>query len=445
MTADRPFIIYMHTSPSGKRYVGQTSKDLKVRWRNGSGYIGNTYFYRAIKKYGWENIKHEILCVVHSEKMAHLFERYYIAKFDTTDRKKGYNLTLGGEGTLGHVVSEEARKKISEATTGNTWDEQRKKDWSSRVKGKNNPMYGRRHSPETIALMSANRAKVPFTEEMREKKTAILLEATKKRQVSIRQLDLNGNLIATYDSYSEAEQKTGFGHGSIWKACNGILDQSYGYRWEFQDEELRAKAEEARADRKGSKKDRIRGGKRVGGMAVVQLDLAGNEVARYSSLSDAERKTGLHRDRIGDCCHGGLESYGGFGWKFENEDQQGAETSAVIQRDLDGNEIARFPSLAKASASTGIPRYQIRHVCCGRQKTTHGFMWEFVDKSQLANAPKQRIGVVQLDMDGNEVASYKSISEAMRQTGQDKHMIADCCKGVRHSYRRTRWQYAEVV
>jgi len=59
----------MHTSPSGKCYIGQTCQSCEERWGiNGSNYIkkkdGNFIhpkFAQAILKYGWDNIKHEIL------------------------------------------------------------------------------------------------------------------------------------------------------------------------------------------------------------------------------------------------------------------------------------------------------------------------------------------------------------------------------------------------
>lgn len=42
------FIVYKHTSPSNKVY----KLNLIKRWQGGKGYINNTYFFRAILKYG---------------------------------------------------------------------------------------------------------------------------------------------------------------------------------------------------------------------------------------------------------------------------------------------------------------------------------------------------------------------------------------------------------
>ena len=64
MVNTRPYCLYRHTSPSGKTYIGITRREPKSRWGvNGSRYLRNQAypFSRAILKYGWNNIKHEIL------------------------------------------------------------------------------------------------------------------------------------------------------------------------------------------------------------------------------------------------------------------------------------------------------------------------------------------------------------------------------------------------
>jgi len=44
------WLVYMHTTPNNKRYVGVTSVGVEKRWeKNGNHYKGQM-FYRAIKK-----------------------------------------------------------------------------------------------------------------------------------------------------------------------------------------------------------------------------------------------------------------------------------------------------------------------------------------------------------------------------------------------------------
>lgn len=110
--------VYVHTCPNGKRYVGQTIVPVEKRWRKGFGYKShNKHFFRAITKYGWDNIDHTIYQVNSKEEMDYL-EKYLIAFYNTTDHNCGYNKTIGGEGVVGFKHSEEAKHKMSELKNG---------------------------------------------------------------------------------------------------------------------------------------------------------------------------------------------------------------------------------------------------------------------------------------------------------------------------------------
>ena len=60
---DKKYVVYEHLFPNGKRYIGITSKIPEKRWENGCGYTKSKQpaMYNAVQKYGWENIKHNIL------------------------------------------------------------------------------------------------------------------------------------------------------------------------------------------------------------------------------------------------------------------------------------------------------------------------------------------------------------------------------------------------
>ena len=58
----KTYTIYYHTFPNKKMYFGQTCQKLEDRWgKDGKGYIQQPIMWNAIQKYGWDNIKHEIL------------------------------------------------------------------------------------------------------------------------------------------------------------------------------------------------------------------------------------------------------------------------------------------------------------------------------------------------------------------------------------------------
>lgn len=84
--------IYCYTSPSGKKYIGQTKTTLKERAKkNAKGYKGCKYFYRAIEKYGWDNFEVEILQEVPYDQLD-IIEYEMMEKYHTFDREYGYNI-----------------------------------------------------------------------------------------------------------------------------------------------------------------------------------------------------------------------------------------------------------------------------------------------------------------------------------------------------------------
>lgn len=113
----KTFILYKHTCPNGKCYIGITSyKNPNQRWRNGTAYISkdhNTKWSSAIIKYGWENITHEILYDNLSKDEACQLEKDYIQLYK--DKGLSYNMTEGGDGINGYKFTVEQRKHMSES------------------------------------------------------------------------------------------------------------------------------------------------------------------------------------------------------------------------------------------------------------------------------------------------------------------------------------------
>ena len=82
---------------NGKVYIGQ-SVDIGRRWRQHMTAEVDTYFHKAIQKYGVENFEWE---VIEQCKKKDLDEReiYWIEYYDSFN--KGYNRTKGGDGVSG--------------------------------------------------------------------------------------------------------------------------------------------------------------------------------------------------------------------------------------------------------------------------------------------------------------------------------------------------------
>lgn len=116
------YLIYIHIFPNGKRYIGQTKQQPEKRWLNGLGYHHNDLMKQAIKKYGWNNVEHLVVFEHLTAEGANEKERELIQKYKTNackyGTKYGYNLTDGGDGNHGHIMSSEAKKKLSEWRKG---------------------------------------------------------------------------------------------------------------------------------------------------------------------------------------------------------------------------------------------------------------------------------------------------------------------------------------
>lgn len=117
---ERRFIVYMHTAPNGKRYLGITYRKPKYRWGvGGKNYSDNEHFWRAIQKYGWDNFIHDILYEDLSKEDACKIEKELIEKYRTNDPMFGYNLSVGGEvSAYGCKRTQEQRQHYSDSKRG---------------------------------------------------------------------------------------------------------------------------------------------------------------------------------------------------------------------------------------------------------------------------------------------------------------------------------------
>lgn len=164
----KKFYVYVHVCPNGKCYVGCTTRvKPELRWAEGKGYWYNKHFSKAILKYGWDNITHEVFEVDSAEEM-YRKEVELISFYHSNDPRYGYNHSSGGEkGALGCIRSEEYRKKQSEARKGKSLGEETKKKMSEAKKGKP-------RSEEFRKKMSETRKKEWLDPEVRRKRSEAL-------------------------------------------------------------------------------------------------------------------------------------------------------------------------------------------------------------------------------------------------------------------------------
>ena len=208
------YCVYKHTTPCGKVYIGITSQSVSSRWRNGYGYQRNSYFWKAIQKYGWENIKHEILFDSLTKEEAEAKEIQLIAEYCSTDSARGYNIDNGGN-SIG-MRSDTTKKKISLSNSGKKRSAEACRKNSEAHKGIKNPNFGKHFSDDRKKKIGdAQRGgKHPFAK-------------------AVVQIDLQGNEIKIFASTMDVERELGIKHTCISGVCKGKMRTAGGFVWRY--------------------------------------------------------------------------------------------------------------------------------------------------------------------------------------------------------------------
>ena len=243
---------------NGKIYIGQhKSKKFDINYF-GSGKL----ILNAIKNYGINNFKCEIIEWCDSQSQTNSRERYWINKYNSRDKKIGYNITEGGEGWKGGCHSEQTKNKISKSKTGckpNRDYKLIKDDTKLKIsnslkeyyKTHDNPRKGVHLSDETKEKLSKinkgkkysyetrlkHMGKIPWnkgvhmTEDAKRHLSEINTGKVVKRKL-VGQYK-NDILIATYISCTDASRKTGICRTQITKCCLGYKKTAKNFVFKY--------------------------------------------------------------------------------------------------------------------------------------------------------------------------------------------------------------------
>ena len=250
-------IIYMVKNKiNNKVYFGQTTNKSGFKGRYANNYpknCSNEHIKSSIEKYGWDNFEvvEEFDRAETLEELNEL-EEMYIKMWNTYDRNYGYNKKYGGNNHHGQEVTEEQKRKISEAMKGREFTEEhkqhlsealkgkpksdkQKKEHSERMKGENNPMYGKHpigsmkgkhHSEETKKKISEGNKNKTISEETRNKIKNRDYNWNKRKVIC-----LNNGIV--YNSIKEASIILGINASGITSCCQGRYKQTKGYKFEY--------------------------------------------------------------------------------------------------------------------------------------------------------------------------------------------------------------------
>jgi len=245
-------VIYKTTNIiNNKIYIGQTCRKERIDEYFGSG----VKISLALKKYGKESFKKEIIDTANSLDELNEKEIYWINFFESYKDSVGYNIELGGKNK---VVAESTKLKISKAKIGEV------KSASMRAKNSKNKMgnkywVGRKHKESSKKLFS----------EIAKNRTQIQCPH-----------------------------------------CFKVCDNSNGRRWHFDYcKKAPINTRKFRVQKEANRKDLI---------PVVQLTFLGGEIASFVSIAQAVRVTKIDSKSIRLCALGEYKQAGGFLWKFKN-------------------------------------------------------------------------------------------------------------------------------
>lgn len=266
----------------------------------------NIYLQRAFNKYCEGNFRFYVLYDC-AENQLLKWEQFFIDRFDSANKKFGYNICPNAASTMGKKMSKETRQKISLKNKGRLISPEVRQKISNATKGEKNPFFGKSHTWQTkqkISRLNMGRNKgIKRSSRIRQK----ISNGHNFHKKSVLQFDKDGNFLKEYESISQAGRQSGIPPSHISMACRKRLNFGGCFIWKYKNA-LKA------SDWK--KKDVIYVKIMSIKKPVFQYDANGLCLREYTSILTAEKETGIRH--ISECCRGKANSCGGFLWRYKN-------------------------------------------------------------------------------------------------------------------------------
>lgn len=297
------YIYCITNKVNGKQYIGQTNTSVSKRYAEhlrcaNSDVDTSSLLYRAIRKYGVDNFYVDSLELVTSDTKTELKdllndrEIFYVANKGTY-KPKGYNMTKGGCAFADHVVIPVAQV-LPDGMVVAVYESMQDAEMTVDIP------YGSIKRALNCDSHYANGYFWYRNDDFSYHVGDCIGKQHRNDIVPVFQFDMDGNLLRSFNSLSEAERITGINHSKISAVCSGIRKSTGGFIWSY------TKTAEAYFSNQKTHKCK----------AVVQMDMYGDVVCTYPSAAEAARKLKLHQAIISKCCLGQRKSTGGYQWAF---------------------------------------------------------------------------------------------------------------------------------
>lgn len=316
----RTYSVYRHVSPNGKSYIGITKQDVDRRFQDGNGYKTQPAFWRAIKKYGWENFSHEILEENLTEKEASEREDYYIKEVFHSFIPNGYNVAEGG------IAGKKKSKPIIQYYNGIAVNFFESITEASKKLNIAQFTIKSHMSPDTAIegyyfkqIKPIHRYEVPkelqtLNDEshynirnlVADNLSKLTITRNLKGSKPVNKYDLDGHYLCTFSSISEAKRSIDGSDGEgVCAAVNPNRqgDIAYGYLWKY-DTGDHSNIEPYKYKHKKT---------------VLQIDINTDKVINeYPSISIAARALKTGNNQIAQACRGERKTWKGYKWAFKD-------------------------------------------------------------------------------------------------------------------------------
>ncbi len=267
------YIYVFRNKINEKIYIGKTIELYTLRFNehkyNAFTKLTKTYFYNALRKYGWDNFDRFVIYQTNYnnskkeiDKIICEKEKFYINLFRSDCSDYGYNLTSGGDGICGYKFSEETKTKMSLTRSGeNHWH------------------YGKFNGYNAKKVL---------------------------------QFDLDFNFIKEWESSAEIARQLNYKTSNIIRCCSNDINTYKGFIWVHKEDyfeyfEGYLQKYKSRAKCKSNDK------------AVLQYDFLGNFIEEYISGGIAAKKYKCDGSTITGAAKGKFPQGKGFIWIYKED------------------------------------------------------------------------------------------------------------------------------
>ena len=294
------YIVYKTTNKiNGKIYVGvhRTNPDIF------DGYIGCGVnhkdkkktrlkgFPAAVRKYGYENFVRETLFEYPDTEEGRLQAFAKEAEIVNTDFVKSpntYNLVRGGEVNIADSLRKEIAQYTIDGKFIRTWDSIIEAEQMLQIPNISQNLIGK-------SKYSGNYQWKYYTGDDSD------IAPVQKKEKTVYQFDLQGNLIKVWKSATEASKSFNEKQNSVRVAinncCHGKVNQAYGYFWSFKSKfEFKTNSHYS---------------------AVAMYNDKGEFIKSFTTLKEAAQEVGLlTTSNIISCIKGKQKHCAGYRWRY---------------------------------------------------------------------------------------------------------------------------------